>query len=275
MEVRPSWHRSVVRECQVFAWRAMLLIGWEELESLAAEFVTAIPEPANAVENWHLHGLLHEVASNWGTLLHRRLHGSESPANCGFDTRRLLASFRREPHVPAKTAFLNWASAFSVACWQAHPVSPIWQRWMKWRVAICWLTWLPSLAPRTSCSERSTDDQRQHPRSLRPRSRQVPRGPEAVRGDGGIGDGNARGPGRSSRQCRATSAHARRAPARGVATTGSRLSRMGFSALFACAVPLAVQLVGLYLVFATLVVPALCTSATGRRSADPCATAGC
>ena len=46
---------------------------------------------------------------------------------------------------------------------------------------------------------------------------------------------------------------------------GSRLSRMGFYALFACAVTLAVQLVGLYLVFATLVVPALCTSAMGRR----------
>jgi zinc/manganese transport system permease protein len=46
---------------------------------------------------------------------------------------------------------------------------------------------------------------------------------------------------------------------------GPRLSRMGFYVLFACAVTLAVQMVGLYLVFATLVVPALCTSAMPRR----------
>ena len=38
-----------------------------------------------------------------------------------------------------------------------------------------------------------------------------------------------------------------------------RIGRIGFYALFACAVTLAVQLVGLYLVFATLVVPALST----------------
>ena len=38
-----------------------------------------------------------------------------------------------------------------------------------------------------------------------------------------------------------------------------RLGRIGFYALFACAVTIAVQLVGLYLVFATLVIPALST----------------
>lgn len=38
-----------------------------------------------------------------------------------------------------------------------------------------------------------------------------------------------------------------------------RLGRIGFYGLFACAVTLSVQLVGLYLVFATLVVPALAT----------------
>lgn len=41
-----------------------------------------------------------------------------------------------------------------------------------------------------------------------------------------------------------------------------RLGRIGFYALFACAVTLSVQLVGLYLVFATLVVPALATHYT-------------
>ena len=38
-----------------------------------------------------------------------------------------------------------------------------------------------------------------------------------------------------------------------------RLGRVGFYALFACAVTASVQLVGLYLVFATLVIPALAT----------------
>lgn len=38
-----------------------------------------------------------------------------------------------------------------------------------------------------------------------------------------------------------------------------RLGRIGFYALFACAVTISVQLVGLYLVFITLVVPALAT----------------
>jgi len=40
---------------------------------------------------------------------------------------------------------------------------------------------------------------------------------------------------------------------------GERLGRIGFYGLFACAVTASVQLVGLYLVFATLVIPALAT----------------
>ena len=40
---------------------------------------------------------------------------------------------------------------------------------------------------------------------------------------------------------------------------GERLGRIGFYALFGCVVTVSVQLVGLYLVFATLVVPALST----------------
>ena len=40
---------------------------------------------------------------------------------------------------------------------------------------------------------------------------------------------------------------------------GARLGRIGFYALFGCAVTVSVQLVGLYLVFTTLVVPALST----------------
>ena len=45
-----------------------------------------------------------------------------------------------------------------------------------------------------------------------------------------------------------------------------RLGRVGFYVLFACVVTISVQLVGLYLVFATLVVPALATYySRGRR----------
>lgn len=44
-----------------------------------------------------------------------------------------------------------------------------------------------------------------------------------------------------------------------------RLGRIGFYVLFACAVTISVQLVGLYLVFATLVVPALATYYSRRR----------
>ncbi len=47
---------------------------------------------------------------------------------------------------------------------------------------------------------------------------------------------------------------------------GERLGRVGFYVLFACVVTVSVQLVGLYLVFATLVVPALATYySRGRR----------
>ncbi|HEX4797969.1 MAG TPA: metal ABC transporter permease [Burkholderiales bacterium] len=47
---------------------------------------------------------------------------------------------------------------------------------------------------------------------------------------------------------------------------GERLGRIGFYVLFGCAVTVSVQLVGLYLVFTTLVVPALSTYyAKGRR----------
>ncbi len=44
-----------------------------------------------------------------------------------------------------------------------------------------------------------------------------------------------------------------------------RWGRVGFYGLFACAVTIAVQLVGLYLVFSTLVVPALATYYSRRR----------
>ena len=50
---------------------------------------------------------------------------------------------------------------------------------------------------------------------------------------------------------------------------GERLGRTGFYLLFACAVTVSVQLVGLYLVFTTLIVPALATRnfALGRLAA--------
>jgi len=46
---------------------------------------------------------------------------------------------------------------------------------------------------------------------------------------------------------------------------GARLGRTGFYVLFAVAVTLSVQLVGLYLVFATLIVPPLATRRMGRH----------
>ena len=46
---------------------------------------------------------------------------------------------------------------------------------------------------------------------------------------------------------------------------GKRLGRVGFYLLFACAVTVSVQLVGLYLVFTTLIVPALATRQLARR----------
>ncbi|MGB5080176.1 MAG: metal ABC transporter permease [Burkholderiales bacterium] len=46
---------------------------------------------------------------------------------------------------------------------------------------------------------------------------------------------------------------------------GQRLGRIGFYVLFGCAVTLSVQLVGLYLVFTTLVIPALSTYYTKHR----------
>jgi zinc/manganese transport system permease protein len=44
-----------------------------------------------------------------------------------------------------------------------------------------------------------------------------------------------------------------------------RIGRIGFYLLFACAVTISVQLVGIYLVFASLIVPALATRRLGRR----------
>jgi zinc/manganese transport system permease protein len=46
---------------------------------------------------------------------------------------------------------------------------------------------------------------------------------------------------------------------------GERLGRIGFYLLFACAVTISVQLVGLFLVFITLVVPALATFYSRKR----------
>ncbi len=45
---------------------------------------------------------------------------------------------------------------------------------------------------------------------------------------------------------------------------GARIGRAGFYLLFACAVTVSLQLVGLYLVFTTLIVPALATRRFGR-----------
>jgi zinc/manganese transport system permease protein len=45
---------------------------------------------------------------------------------------------------------------------------------------------------------------------------------------------------------------------------GARIGRTGFYAVFACAVTASVQIVGLYLVFATLIVPAMATRAVAR-----------
>ena len=50
----------------------------------------------------------------------------------------------------------------------------------------------------------------------------------------------------------------------------ARIGRVGFYVLFACAVTLSVQLVGLYLVFATLIVPALATRRLSRGRLAAC-----
>jgi zinc/manganese transport system permease protein len=55
---------------------------------------------------------------------------------------------------------------------------------------------------------------------------------------------------------------------------GDRLGRTGFYLVFACAVTLSVQLVGLYLVFATLIVPALATHGMARRRLAACYALG-
>ncbi len=46
---------------------------------------------------------------------------------------------------------------------------------------------------------------------------------------------------------------------------GARIGRIGFYVLFACAVTMSVQLIGIYLVFATLIIPALATREYRRR----------
>ena len=51
---------------------------------------------------------------------------------------------------------------------------------------------------------------------------------------------------------------------RALVRLGERLGRVGFYALFAVAVTVSVQLVGLYLVFATLIVPPLATRRMAR-----------
>jgi zinc/manganese transport system permease protein len=55
---------------------------------------------------------------------------------------------------------------------------------------------------------------------------------------------------------------------------GARLGRAGFYLLFACAVTVSVQLVGLYLVFATLIVPALATRGFARGRLAACYALG-
>lgn len=56
---------------------------------------------------------------------------------------------------------------------------------------------------------------------------------------------------------------------------GERLGRVGFYLLFACAVTVSMQLVGLYLVFATLIVPALATRRiVGKRRLVACYALG-
>jgi zinc/manganese transport system permease protein len=55
---------------------------------------------------------------------------------------------------------------------------------------------------------------------------------------------------------------------------GARIGRVGFYTLFACAVTVSVQLVGLYLVFTTLIVPALATRRLGRGRLVACYALG-
>jgi zinc/manganese transport system permease protein len=55
---------------------------------------------------------------------------------------------------------------------------------------------------------------------------------------------------------------------------GERLGRTGFYLLFAAVVTLSVQLVGLYLVFASLIVPALATHRMARRRLAACYALG-
>ncbi len=55
---------------------------------------------------------------------------------------------------------------------------------------------------------------------------------------------------------------------------GQRIGRIGFYLLFACAVTVSVQLVGIYLVFTTLIVPALATRGMARGRLATCYVLG-
>ena len=109
-EIRFEWHEAVVRECQLFAWRARVMCNPDELMSLAHELVQALRDPSNAVEERLLRALLADVAAKWGTIIHNRAHRRATDP-CQFDHLAFTQGLWEQSSRPAKRVLTDWANS--------------------------------------------------------------------------------------------------------------------------------------------------------------------
>jgi hypothetical protein len=119
--LRPSWVAAIVKGSQAAA-NTIALADAHEAQSILNEFVEALPNPASQAEKLVLRGVLLEIASRTGPLVHTFAHPSRY-GQCGFVPGTIIERFWSVPTDSPKRAFLRWADEFFAQLARTHPHS--------------------------------------------------------------------------------------------------------------------------------------------------------
>jgi methylphosphotriester-DNA--protein-cysteine methyltransferase len=115
--VRPDWHFSVMRACQMFVCETATS-PLDECAAAVRTLVRCVPRPATPLEATMLRLTLQDVLWRWSETIHRRYH--RPGATCGTTARTVLAD-SPETQAAACRQFERRATALLRALRAAHP----------------------------------------------------------------------------------------------------------------------------------------------------------
>jgi AraC-like DNA-binding protein len=118
--IRPDWMHLLTNKVQGTV--GLIQLDDDNGMATARDLVTRIPDPATALEERMLRGILIDVCLLWAVTTHRRAHAGDVPS-CAFREETIVHRVwhQRASSWPAKKAFMLWARRHFRALHRAHP----------------------------------------------------------------------------------------------------------------------------------------------------------